>query len=452
MPNTCVVGLQWGDEAKGKIVDYLTDNFDVVVRYSGGSNAGHTVKVGENTFKLHLLPSGIIHPRVRSIIATGVVLDPAKLIEEIDGLLARGVKVDGNLAISDRAHVVLPYHKRIDELSEKRLQGKSIGTTGRGIGPCYADKATRSSAIRVGDLMQPARFRERLADIVEQKNKLFTGVYGVEPMEFEPVCREYLAYAERLRPFVTDTTHLLLTALKAKQRILFEGAQGTLLDIDHGTFPFVTSSNAAACGVFSGAGVPPGAVHEFLGVCKAYTTRVGGGPFPTEILGDLTAEELALKKAGSHGDLHAKLKARGATGPLIRERGAEFGTTTGRPRRCGWFDAVATGYSARLSGTGTAALMKLDVLSGLDKLKICTAYRYKGETLEAFPTDIEVLAAVEPVYEEVPGWKEEITACRTFEQLPRTAQTYVKRIEQLLECKVGIVGVGPERSQTLFLK
>ena len=453
MANTCVVGLQWGDEAKGKIVDYLTDRYDVVVRYSGGSNAGHSVWIGSELFKLHLLPAGILHPQVRSVIATGVVLDPAKLIEEIDGLTARGIAVGGNLAISDRAHVVLPYHKRLDELSEKSLSKNSIGTTGRGIGPCYADKAARSTAIRVADLLHPERFRARLTEIIAGKNKILTAIYGAEPLDPGPIIEQYLAYAERLRPFITDTTHLLDQALRAGKRILFEGAQGTLLDIDHGTYPYVTSSSAAACGVFGGAGVPPGAVQEFLGVCKAYTTRVGAGPFPTELTGDLSPEEQALKadKSGERREkLLAGLKARGATGPLIRERGHEFGTTTGRPRRCGWFDAVAGTYAARLSGATQLAVMKLDVLSGLDEIRVCTGYRHRGERLPCFPTDGEVLAAVEPVYETLPGWREEITAVRRFEDLPANARAYVLFVEKLLEVPVRIVGVGPERSQTLF--
>jgi adenylosuccinate synthase len=463
MGNTCVVGLQWGDEAKGKIVDYLTDRFDVVVRYSGGQNAGHSVKVGDQLFKLHLLPSGILHPGVMSVIATGVVLDPAKLLEEIDGVVSRGVQVGANLAISDRAHVVFPYHKRIDELSERKLNGggngsgggngkagAAIGTTGRGIGPCYADKASRTSAFRVADLYHPARFRDRLAGVVAEKNKIIQAVYGGEPLDAGPIAEQYLAYAERLRPFVADTTHLLDKALRAGKRLLFEGAQGTLLDIDHGTYPFVTSSSASACGVFTGAGVPPGAVKEFLGVAKAYTTRVGGGPMPTELTGDLTDAEKALKAAGKHEELRAALKARGAFGPLIRERGAEFGTTTGRPRRCGWFDAFATGYAARLSGATGIALMKLDVLSGLDEVPICLGYRHRCETLQSFPTDIELLSEAEPMLYRLPGWREDISSCRRFEDLPPAAQRYVLEIEKLMKCPVKIVGVGPERSQTLF--
>jgi adenylosuccinate synthase len=450
MPNTCVVGLQWGDEAKGKIVDYLTDNYDIVVRYSGGSNAGHSVKIGSELFKLHLLPAGILHPNVQSVIGPGVVLDPAKLLEELEGLGRRGVAVNGNLAVSDRAHVVFPYHKKLDELSEKSLNNHSLGTTGRGIGPCYADKAARSTAVRVADLYHPDAFRERLHAILGVKNKILQAVYGSEPMDPEPICREYLGYAEKLRPFVTDTTHLLHTALKEGKRILFEGAQGTLLDIDHGTYPFVTSSSAAACGVFSGAGVPPGSVQEFLGVCKAYTTRVGGGPLPTECPGDLTDEESRLKAEGRHDRLRASLKARGADGPLMRERGNEFGTTTGRPRRCGWFDAFAAAYSARLSGATGVALMKLDVLSGFERLNLCVGYRYKGAMLPAFPTDIQVLSAVEPVYRELSGWAEEIDGVRRFDDLPPAAARYILEIEKLLECPIRIVGVGPERGQTLF--
>lgn len=424
--NTCVVGLQWGDEGKGKLVDLLTDRFELAVRYSGGSNAGHTVNVAGQRFALHLIPSAILHPQVRCVVAAGVAVDPAVLVQEIDGLRRRNIEVGRNLYISDRAHVVMPYHRRQDELGEQDRSGTPrLGTTARGIGPCYADKMSRTSAIRVGDLIDPERFRRRLEPIVEQKNRIFEALYGLErPFDAEAIFQAYRGYAERIKPHVCDTTALLHEAIAEGRRILFEGAQGSLLDIDHGTFPYVTSSNSSACGVAAGAGVPAAAIQTYIGVVKAYSTRVGGGPFPSELDGELA--------------------------DYIRQHGQEYGTTTGRPRRCGWFDAVAVRYSIALGGISTVAVMHLDTLSGLEQVGICVGYRYQGRRLRGFSSDEEVLSAVEPIYEMMPGWQEDITAVRRLEELPATARAYLDRLEQLLGAHIGIVSVGPDRTQTLW--
>ncbi|MBN2584065.1 MAG: adenylosuccinate synthase [Planctomycetes bacterium] len=422
--NTCVVGLQWGDEAKGKITDLLSEQCGVVVRFLGGSNAGHTVVVGDQTFKLHLIPSGIVHKDVLCVIAGGVVLDPEVFEEELANLREGGVSFDGRLKISQTAHVVFPYHKLEDQLKEASRGKSKIGTTARGIGPCYCDKAARTLAVRVGDLFYADMIEQRIREIVDYKNRLLLALYGSPGVPVEQMVAKAKRYAEILRPFVCDTTALLQDAIAENRRLLFEGAQGTLLDIDHGTFPYVTSSNASACGVSAGAGVPAKIISTIVGVAKAYTTRVGTGPFPSEQDNDI--------------------------GNCIRERGREYGTTTGRPRRCGWFDAFATRYSIKLGGIDKVALMLLDVLSGFETLKICTGYRYKGQMLQSFPTDAEVMKDVEPVYEEHPGWSEEIDGVRTFADLPANAQSYVKRLEALLETPIAIVSVGPERTQTLL--
>ena len=422
--NTLVIGLQWGDEAKGKITDILSEQADVVVRFLGGSNAGHTVVTGGQTFKLHLIPSGIIHPNVLCVIAGGVVLDPEVFELELNDLTAGHIKFDGRLKISQTAHVVFPYHKLEDQLKENSLGDGKIGTTARGIGPCYTDKAARTQAIRVADLFHIEQLDAKVRDIVNYKNRLFLALYNSPGVNADEMVRKARRYGEILRPFVCDTTELLQDAMAADKRLVFEGAQGTLLDVDHGTFPFVTSSNASACGVSAGSGVPAKAIRTFLGVAKAYTTRVGTGPCPTEQTNDV--------------------------GNRLRERGHEYGTTTGRPRRCGWFDAFATRYSVRLGGVDKVALMLLDVLSGFDKLLICTGYRYRGQMLRSFPTDGEVMKEVEPVYEEHPGWAEEIDQVKTFDQLPANAQSYVRRLEQLIEAPVAIVSVGPDRRQTLM--
>jgi len=425
--NTCVVGLQWGDEGKGKVVDLLLADFDVVVRYGGGANAGHTVVIGGEKFALHQLPSGILRPDVLSVITSGVVLDPAVLLGEITSLRERGVVIGENLRISDRAHLVFPHHRREDVLAEGAARvSEKLGTTARGIGPCYADKCARHWAIRVCDLYPADRFRARLAAVVAHKNAYLAGVYGERGMfDASRIADEYLAFADQLRPFVCNTTVLLHKLRQAGQRMLFEGAQGSLLDLDHGTYPYVTSSNSGGGGVVSGAGVPVSALQSVVGVIKAYTTRVGAGPFPTE--------------------LHDAL------GETIRQRGHEFGTTTGRPRRCGWFDAFATSYAAMFGGPTCLALLHLDTLAGIDPLKVCVAYKSNGTLLEEYPADFAVLDAVEPVYATLPGWTEDLGGCRHFGDLPPAARDYVRVLSERLGAPVRMIGVGPSREQMILV-
>ncbi len=424
MPCTCVIGLQWGDEAKGKIVDLLTDQHEIVVRYQGGPNAGHTVVFGNQTFKLSLVPSGIFRPHVQCVIANGVVIHPGVLLQEINSLRQRGIEVGSNLLISDRAHVIFPWHIEEDRLLNAVFGGEAIGTTLRGIGPCYKDKAGRSLAIRLGDLYRPG-LRERIEQVAKTKSLMLAGLNG--QVEFDPksIWQEYSAYAEQLRPFVTDTTKFLLEAAENGRSILFEGAQGSLLDIDHGTFPYVTSSNSSGLGVTAGSGVPPKYISKVIGVIKAYTTRVGGGPFPTELTDEI----------GQH----------------IRERGNEYGTVTRRPRRCGWFDAVATRYSARLSGVDELAVMLLDVLSELPQLRICRAYELDGHQMTDFPSHTDDLRRVHPIYDVLPGWQQEIRNIRSFGDLPRNAQAYLRRICELLGRPISIVSVGPDRLDTVVV-
>lgn len=427
MPGTCVVGLQWGDEAKGKLVDLLTAKFEIVVRYQGGANAGHTVVVGKDVFKLHHIPSGILNPQVMNVVTPGVVINPPVILGEIDSLISRGVKVGDNLMLSERAHVVFPWHIAEDKaLDQTKVEGESIGTTLRGIGPCYRDKVGRSHAIRLGDLFR-GDFKAKTESIVTAKRILLAGLNGEfdKDLDADKIYHEYSGYAARLQPFVSDTTSYLLDAVEASKQILFEGAQGSLLDIDHGTFPFVTSSNSSGVGVSPGSGVPGRWIEKVIGVIKAYSTRVGGGPFPTELPGEI--------------------------GDKIRVRGNEFGTTTGRPRRCGWFDAVAARYTARISGVDGLATMMLDVLSTLPELKICVAYEIDGRRVTNFPYHADDLRKVVPVYETLPGWDEEITAVRQFDDLPANARAYVNRIAQLLQRPVSVVSVGPDRVQTIFL-
>lgn len=427
MPGTCVIGLQWGDEAKGKIVDLLTLEHDLVVRYQGGANAGHTVVAGGETYKLSLIPSGILTPGVTSVIASGVVIDPPTILEEIDGLVKRGVRVDDNLLISDRAHVIFPWHFAEDRAQDAGgSDGESIGTTLRGIGPCYSDKVGRLYAVRLGDLYHEG-LRQRIEHIAEAKARILSsmnGQSGGAELDAKQIYEQYRQHAERLRPFVTDTTAFLLDAADAGKRILFEGAQGALLDIDHGTFPFVTSSNSSGVGVTSGSGVPARFINKVLGVVKAYSTRVGGGPFPTE--------------------------QENPTGQQIRDRGKEYGTVTGRPRRCGWFDAVAVRYSARLSGVDTLAVMLLDVLSELPELKICTAYEIDGRQITQFPSHVDDLRRAVPVYETLPGWREDISGVQSLVDLPATARGYLDRVSELIGRPIEIVSVGPDRRQTIF--
>jgi adenylosuccinate synthase len=427
VPATCVIGLQWGDEAKGKIVDLLTERHDIVVRYQGGANAGHTVVTGGQTYKLSLIPSGILRRGVQCVVTGGVVLHPPSILAEIDGLIERGVEVGENLIISDRTHVIFPWHITEDQLVEGRASSaEAIGTTMRGIGPCYRDKVGRVDAIRLGDLFRDG-IAERIGRIAEHKNQVFAAL--ASPSEFEPldadkVVAEYEGYARRLRPHVADTTTFLLDALESGRRVLFEGAQGALLDVDHGTFPYVTSSNSSGVGIASGAGVPGRYMQKIIGVVKAYGTRVGGGPFPTE--------------------------QANATGQHLRDRGNEYGTVTRRPRRCGWFDAVAVRYTSRLSGVDSLAVMLLDVLSELDEIKICTAYEIGGGRTTVFPSHVDDLRLAQPVYETLPGWRREISHVRRLGDLPANARRYLDRLGEIIGRPVEIVSVGADREQTIM--
>ncbi len=423
--NTCVIGLQWGDEGKGKVVDLLLADFDVVVRYSGGANAGHTIVVGGEKFALHQLPSGVLRPNVLNVITGGAVIDPAVLLGEIAALRQRGLSIGDNLRISDRAHVVFPYHRREDVLAERAARaGEKLGTTARGIGPCYADKYGRHWAIRVCDLLAPERFRARLAAVVAHKNAYLAAVFEErETFDAARLADEYLAFAEELRPFICNTTTLLHRLLREGRQMLFEGAQGSLLDVDHGTYPYVTSSSSGGGGVASGAGVPLAALRSVIGVIKAYTTRVGAGPLPTEL--------------------------NDATGDLIRQRGHEYGTTTGRPRRCGWFDAVAASYAAMFTGPTGLALLHLDTLSGFEEVRVCVAYRIGGQIVNEFPSDTYLLEQAEPVYESLPGWSEELGDCRRWEDLPAAARAYVRFLADRIGAPVRLIGVGPARDQTI---
>ncbi|MGI5832068.1 MAG: adenylosuccinate synthase [Thermoguttaceae bacterium] len=430
MGATAVIGLQWGDEAKGKIVDLLSEEHDIVVRYQGGANAGHTVVFGGQKFKLSLIPSGIFHHNVQSVIASGVVIDPASILVEIESLTSCGVTIGSNLMISDRAHVIFPWHKEEDRLMNDMGVGKeAIGTTMRGIGPCYRDKIGRSSAIRFGDLFR-TDLKEKIEKIAAIKNRSLPGLTPnaevaaqVEVMDADEIYRQYSEYAEKLRPFVADVTGYLLDAVDAGKKILFEGAQGALLDIDHGTFPYVTSSNSSGVGISSGAGVPARCIDRLIGIVKVYTTRVGGGPFPTELDNEI--------------------------GQKIRDRGNEYGTVTKRPRRCGWFDAVAVRYTSRLSGVTEIALMLLDVLSTFDKINICTAYEIDGKRTTHFPANAEDLRKAKPIFETHPGWPEDITKVTKFADLPENAKKYVARLSEIIGKPVSMVSVGPGREQTI---
>lgn len=425
MPGTCVIGLQWGDEAKGKLVDLLTEQHEIVVRYQGGANAGHTVVIGDQTYKLSLIPSGILTPGVQCVVAGGVVVNPPTILAEIDGLMGRGVEVGDSLMISDRAHVIFPWHIAEDRaLNESTADGEDIGTTQRGIGPCYRDKVGRSYAIRLGDMLHDS-FRDRIAHIVEIKNRSLASRNGAfEPLDAEGIYQEYAEYAKRLRPYTADTTSFLLNAVEADRHVLYEGAQGALLDVDHGTFPFVTSSNSSGVGVSGGSGVPARYINRVIGVIKAYSTRVGGGPFPTELDNEY--------------------------GQLLRDRGNEYGTVTKRPRRCGWFDAMAVRYTARLSGVDELAVMLLDVPSTLEEIKICTAYEIDGRRVTDFPSHVDDLRRAAPVLESLPGWQEEITHVRQLDDLPAGARRYLDRISELVGRPVSFVSVGPERNQTIL--
>ncbi len=424
--HTCVVGLAWGDEGKGKIVDLLCECYDFVVRFNGGANAGHTVCIGDESFALHLLPSGVLHPEKTSVVGPGVVIDPSAILEEIDGLAKRGVRVGENLRISDRAHVVMPYHKLEDQLSESSAQqGGQIGTTARGIGPCYADKMRRTSAVRICDLMNFDSLEPRLREIVCAKRVGLSAVYGQDVvLDVDVIIASLRADAARLKSFVTDTGVLLQEAVATGRRILFEGANGTLLDIDHGTYPYVTSSGTTANSVAPGAGVSARTVSHVVGVTKAYATRVGRGPFVSELNNEI----------GDH----------------IRTQGNEFGTTTGRPRRCGWFDAVVNRYSASLGGVTEIALMHLDTLSGFDEVGMCVGYRLDGRDITTPPAHVDQLERVEPVFEMFPGWSEDVSRVGTIEELPENAKRYLRRVESAVGVPITIVSVGPERSQTII--
>jgi adenylosuccinate synthase len=427
--STCVVGLQWGDEAKGKIVDLLCDHHDVVVRYQGGANAGHTVVAGGVTYKLSLVPTGILRPGISCVVGNGVVIHPPALLAEIERLSGQGVDFAGRLLISDRAHVILPWHIEEERLSEESAStADHIGTTRRGIGPCYRDKVGRIHGIRVGDLYHPGYFRDRVTRAVAYKNRLLAAMLpDFTPFDPAAVVEEYLGHAERLRPFVADTTTWLHQAIGEGRRLLFEGAQGSLLDVDHGSYPYVTSSNSSAAGIAPGSGVPTRNIERWLGVVKAYTTRVGGGPFPTE--------------------LHD------ATGQRIREVGREYGTVTGRPRRCGWFDAVAVRYSARVCGVTELAVMLLDVLSGLDELRVAVAYEdAEGRRVDELPDHVADLEGCRPVYESLPGWSEPISRVRRWSDLPPAARDYVRFVSRQVGVPARIVSVGPEREATLSVE
>lgn len=421
-----VLGAQWGDEGKGKMTDYLAEEAEVIVRFQGGNNAGHTVEVGDKQYKLHLIPSGILYDNKLNIIGNGVVVDPKALFTEIDYLEGEGVSVTPNkLIISDRAHVIMPYHKVLDKLKEKARGKNDIGTTGKGIGPCYTDKFERAG-IRICDLIDEEVFKEKLKENIEFKNKYIVNVLNGEALNYDEILKEYLELAERLGPYVQDTSVRLYNEIKDDKTVLFEGAQGMLLDIDYGTYPYVTSSNTTACGVASGSGIGPTMITNAVGIAKAYTTRVGKGPFPTELDNEI--------------------------GEWIREKGHEYGVTTGRSRRCGWLDAVILKTTVRVSGLTSLCVTKIDTLAGLEKLKICVGYKFDGKIIDYFPASLNDLAKCEPIYEEFDGWGEEVAEARSYEELPENAKKYLARIEELTGTKISIIGVGPRRDQTIRVK
>lgn len=425
MANVVVVGAQWGDEGKGKVVDIYTEYADEIVRYQGGNNAGHTLVVGEEKVVLHLIPSGVLHAGKRCVIGNGVVLDPEVFIMEVNRLKAAGrLEDDSTLLLSESLHIIMPYHKAIDIAREAKSGDKKIGTTGRGIGPCYEDKIGRRG-IRLMDLIDPVAFSRKLRENLEEKNAILERL-GEEPLGYNEIYRAYQDFAEILKMYMADTSLVLSKSVAAGKKLLFEGAQGTLLDVDHGTYPFVTSSSTCAGGAATGTGVSPREIHEVVGISKAYVTRVGSGPFPTELLDE--------------------------TGEKLRQVGGEFGATTGRPRRCGWFDAMVIRYAVRINGLTGIALTKLDVLSDFETIKVCTGYRFEGQELETLPAKLETFENCEPVYEELPGWKVDITGVRSYDQLPENAKKYVRRLEELAGCPIVMVSVGPRRDQTMMIK
>ncbi len=423
MPAKIVLGAQWGDEGKAKVVDYMTLSADIVARYQGGANAGHTVQVGDSTFVFHIIPSGIIHSDKICVIGNGVVADPVALIAELDELESRGIRVADRLFISGNAHVVMPYHKALEKAAEEDPSGLTIGTTLRGIGPCYRDKIDRSNGVRMTDLMRPHKLRGKLRSAIQSKNEILARIYATDVIEENGTIDEFVAYGKRLQPYITDTSALLNNALDAGKTVLFEGAQGTLLDVDHGTYPFVTSSNTTAGGACTGSGVGPTRIAEVIGVTKAYTTRVGNGPFPTELDDE--------------------------NGERIRAIGHEYGATTGRSRRCGWFDAPIVRLAGRINGLTSIALTRLDVLDTLERLKLCVAYDCDGTELSEFPSDPEQLENCKPIYEELPGWQTETTSARRFNDLHPNARRYVDRISELTGRPVSLISVGPERESTI---
>ena len=424
MSSVVVVGTQWGDEGKGKITDFLSENAEVIARYQGGDNAGHTIVIEGTKYKLHLIPSGIFYPEKISVIGNGVVVNPKSLVKELAYLHDAGITTD-NLRISDRAHVILPYHIKLDQLQEDAKGDNKIGTTIKGIGPAYMDKAARVG-IRIADLLDKEIFAERLKTNLEQKNREFTKMYEVDPIAFDDIFQEYYDYGQQIKKYVTDTSVILNDALDAGKRVLFEGAQGVMLDIDQGTYPYVTSSNPVAGGVTIGSGVGPSKISKVVGVCKAYTSRVGDGPFPTELNDEI--------------------------GHQIREVGHEYGTTTGRPRRVGWFDSVVMRHSRRVSGLTNLSLNSIDVLTGLDEVKICVAYDLDGERIDYYPASLETLQRCTPIYETLPGWSEDITGVRHLDELPETAKNYVRRVSELVGVKISTFSVGPGRDQTNVLE
>ncbi len=424
MANVVVIGAQWGDEGKGKITDLLSRSADIVVRYQGGVNAGHTVVVDDQTFKLHLIPSGILYPNTECIIGSGTVIDPKVLLEELDTLKDLGISTQ-NLFISSAAHVTMPYHRLIDQAAELQRGDHKIGTTGRGIGPTYADKSERTG-IRMLDLIDPEGLRSQLKWMIAHKNVLLEKLYDLPPLDLESVLEEYSGYAERLKPYVVDCSLTIYNAILRRRNILFEGAQGTLLDLDHGTYPYVTSSNPVAGGACVGTGVGPTMIDRVIGVAKAYTTRVGEGPFPTELNDE--------------------------TGELLCDRGAEFGTTTGRQRRCGWFDAVIGRYAVRINGMDCLAITKLDVLDSLEEIKVCVAYEIDGQPCKDFPSNARLFAQCKPIYETLPGWKQSTEHCRTLDDLPQAALDYLKFLAEIMAVPIAIVSLGADRDQTIIVE
>ncbi|NTW04972.1 MAG: adenylosuccinate synthase [Peptococcaceae bacterium] len=424
MATVVLIGAQWGDEGKGKVTDYLARNADLVVRYQGGNNAGHTVVADGREYKLHLIPSGILYSDKQCLIGNGVVLDPQVFLREINGLIEQGISVE-KLKISPRTHVIMPYHLKMDAIDEERRGTNKIGTTGRGIGPAYTDKASRVG-IRIAELVDPESLAEVLENVLAEKNQLFTEYHDSTAFDYKEMLETYIEYGQKLAPFVADVSILVNDAIKEGRNILFEGAQGTLLDLDHGTYPYVTSSHPVAAAACLGTGVGPSKIDKVIGIAKAYITRVGEGPFPTELNDE--------------------------NGEYLRREGFEFGTTTGRPRRCGWFDAVISRYAARINGLDYLAVTKLDVLSGLEKILICNEYQLDGKVITEFPTTIKELSRCKPVYQEMPGWKEDITKIRKLEDLPANARKYLEKISELSGVPVAIIGVGPGRDQTLMLK